>query len=521
MSRIWRFLKTKKGIVAVVVALAIFGGVYAFGGGSEAQFDTAIVERLDIREEVSVSGRVEAAADVDLSFERSGQVASIDKQVGEEVTAGDVIMRLGNASQSARLAQAQADLQIEQIKLDELRGEGGGTTTSQNDLELAQIAFQNAEQDLIGEIRESFIDADDAVRNDVDGLFEDADTSPSYGATFSSGGSTYTIGSSDLTTKIEVNTERRIINRIFDRWDEIVLSAETDLETTADVVLVDLRYIQDFLNGVAILANDLNSPSDSTAQTLYDGYRAGVSSARSTINTAISSLRSAIQTYETERADLAYVSTRTSAGGEDIRLQEARVLSANAKVAAELAALNEGVVIAPVDGKVTSVKANIGEVVSSNTPVATVVSNALYEIVLNIPEADLSKVSVGNVADVTLDAYTNNDIFKATVISIDLSETIIDGVATYEATLQFNEEDERILSGMTANADIFGKSSENTLVIPQRALVRKNGKTFVRVVTGNSYEEVEVVSGIRSADGYVEILSGLEEGQEIVTFIEE
>lgn len=523
MSRITSFLKTKKGIALLVVLLVAVAGTFAFGGGETVAFDTAIVERRDIGEEVSVSGRVEAATDVDLSFERGGQVALIYAEVGDAVAAGDPVLALGNGSQSARLAQAQADLDVELIKLDELRGgTGSGVTSAQNDVQLATIAFENAEQDLINEIQEAFINADDAVRNDADGLFENPETSPQYGVTVESGGSTYSIDSNNLDKKIEVNTERRIIGRIFDDWKDINLQNETEIEVTADVVFDDLRYIQDFLNGVAILANELNDPADATAQSLYNTYRTNVSSARTTINAAIAGLRSAIQVYQTEEADLAYVSTRTSAGGEDVRLQEARVASARARVAQELAALNEGIVRAPVDGRVTSIKTRIGEVVSANTPVATVESNALYQIVLNIPEADLSKVSVGNRADVTLDAYSNNDIFEATVVSIDLSETIIDGVATYEATLEFNEEDERILSGMTANADILGEERENVIAITQRALVRKDGKTYVRVVTGESdFKEIEVETGIRGSDGYIEIVSGLEEDQEIVTFIEE
>lgn len=520
MSKLFSFIATKKGVLFVVGIAVVIGGVAAFSGGGEQKIDTGFAERRTVREEVSVTGRVEAATDVDLSFERSGQVARIDKKVGESVEEGEVIMVLENSSQSARLAQAQADLDIERIKLQELLGNGGSAVTdSQNDITLAELSLADARENLIGEIREAFADADDAIRNNVDGLFNNPDTNPSYGALVSSGGSTYSIGSSNLSQKIEVNSGRRQVNKIFNTWDNLVLGG--DIAGIADDVITDLEFIQDFLGGVAVLVNDLNNPADTTAQTLYDGYRAGVSTARTTINAALSALRIDLQTYKTERTDLTFVQAQTSSTGEDTRLQQARVRSAEARVAELQATLNEGIVISPTEGVVTSLKTRIGEVVQANTPVVTVVSDALYEIVVNIPEADISRVAIGNRAELTLDAYSSSELFAATVTSIDLSETIIGGVATYEAMLQFNELDPRIRSGMTANVDIFGREAVDVVAVPQRALITRNGQRVVRVIQNGDIVEIPVVAGLRGADGFVEIMSGIEEGQEIVIFIEE
>jgi multidrug efflux pump subunit AcrA (membrane-fusion protein) len=147
-----------------------------------------------------------------------------------------------------------------------------------------------------------------------------------------------------------------------------------------------------------------------------------------------------------------------------------------------------------------------------------VISKDKFKIETNVPEADIAKVGVGNVANVSLDAYGRDTIFPTKVIAIDPAETVIDGVSTYKVTLQFITEDERIKSGMTANIDIVTAKKEGILAIPQRALIRKDGIRIVRVLVEKEIEERKVETGIVGFDGFIEILSGLKEGETIVVF---
>jgi len=103
------------------------------------------------------------------------------------------------------------------------------------------------------------------------------------------------------------------------------------------------------------------------------------------------------------------------------------------------------------------------------------------------------------------------------VVKIDPAETVIDGVSTYKTSLEFTSEDERIKSGMTANLTISTAKKEDVLVIPQRDLVKKNGKDFVLVSNdGKTTQELEVQVGLIGSDGNAEVLGGLEEGEKIV-----
>ena len=138
-----------------------------------------------------------------------------------------------------------------------------------------------------------------------------------------------------------------------------------------------------------------------------------------------------------------------------------------------------------------------------------------------MPETDIAKIEVGNKARLTLDAYGPDVVFRAQVITIDPAETIIEGVTTYKTTLEFDSEDERIRSSMTANLDILTDERQNVIAIPQRAVVTKNGEKLVRVVYDSVIEEIQVKTGLIGRNGLVEITDGLNEGDKVVTFVDE
>jgi len=180
------------------------------------------------------------------------------------------------------------------------------------------------------------------------------------------------------------------------------------------------------------------------------------------------------------------------------------------------------IIRSPINGIVTKLDASAGETVTVNTPIVSVISAASFEIETYIPEADISKVKVGNTADVTLDAYGDDVLFQASVITIDIGETMIEGVTTYKTILQFTEEDERVKPGMTANIDILTAERNNVIAIPQRAVSSRNGQKFVKLLGDQGeVEEVVVETGLRGSDGNLEITAGINAGDKIITFVRE
>ncbi|MDE2188658.1 MAG: efflux RND transporter periplasmic adaptor subunit, partial [Patescibacteria group bacterium] len=184
------------------------------------------------------------------------------------------------------------------------------------------------------------------------------------------------------------------------------------------------------------------------------------------------------------------------------------------------AILAQDTLTSPIDGVVTQADPNVGEFIAAGQG-GFAVQNDNFKIEAYVPEADIAKVAVGNLASSTLDAYGAYTNFPAKVTMIDPAETVLEGVPTYKVTLVFVSPDSRIRSGMTANLEILTHQASDVLEIPYRAISQTATSTTVRLVSadGKSYTAVPVVTGLKGSDGTIEITSGLKVGDKVVTYV--
>ena len=141
------------------------------------------------------------------------------------------------------------------------------------------------------------------------------------------------------------------------------------------------------------------------------------------------------------------------------------------------------------------------------------------EIKVQVPESDIAKLKTGQLADITLDAFGSADHFSGHISFIDPASTVIQDVVYYEVTVLFDANDERIKPGMTANVDVTTAELKDVLVIPLRA-VKYNEKreAYVELLQGVEVVTKSVQVGLRGDDGLVELVSGLEDGDIVITF---
>jgi RND family efflux transporter MFP subunit len=496
-----RFIRTPRGAIITGLSLVALGFLFSTTRVNPlATYDIGEVVKKDIVSIVDVTGRIKPADKVDLALERGGKVTHIDVEVGEDIQKGKLLLSAAGADLYASLAEAQSNLSIERLNLEEI-------------VKTSQIDFSSAEESLIDEMENAYAKADNAVRNEADQLFYGSQDNKSFGAVVTTGGTETNFGA-NIDDLIDLRYQRKSILKDLDVWHAYLDDPdETNVKETADSIEGYLVSIQNFLNDIALIINSYYESSSSN--TIVAGYRLDISTARTTISTALTNFRSAKQAYLTAEATSLSSSDNQLQG---VLLQEQRVKNAEARVNAVYAEIEKSVIRAPFDGEVTKIDTEVGEIVPANTPIVSVMSNTKFEIETFIPETDIADIAINNTADVTLDAYDSDTIFGAYVSSVDPAETVIEGVATYKVLLQFNEEDERILSGMTANVNIVTNTSRGALSIPQRAVIEKNGQKFVRIVNGDRTEEIQVKTGLRGFNGDIEILEGLNEGDKIVVF---
>ena len=206
----------------------------------------------------------------------------------------------------------------------------------------------------------------------------------------------------------------------------------------------------------------------------------------------------------------------------DTALNQAKIRQAEANLSSIEKQIEDSMIKSPISGTVTKVEYEPGEKIAANMTVVSVLGENNFEIEALISESDIAKIKKGNLAEITLDAFGDDTKFAGKVLFIEPAETIIQEVIYYKLIVEFETNDRDVKSGMTANVAITTAQKKDVLVIPGRALIDKNshGK-FVRVLENNQVEEKKVIVGLKGDGGLVEIVDGLNSGDEVVLSINE
>lgn len=204
----------------------------------------------------------------------------------------------------------------------------------------------------------------------------------------------------------------------------------------------------------------------------------------------------------------------------DVAGLRATVARAEAEYRAALARLRKSQIIAPIDGVVTTVAFSVGEQVSAGQAmIGQIALDDAYEITLDVPEAEISKLAVSQRADITFDAFGDRVVFTGSVYSVSPSAKIISDVVYYEAKVILSDDQDlsSVKPGMSADVTIHTDERTDVLYVPNRAILLRDNVLYVRVPKNESeFDEVNVTVGLRADDGFTEIVSGVTEGQAII-----
>jgi macrolide-specific efflux system membrane fusion protein len=164
-------------------------------------------------------------------------------------------------------------------------------------------------------------------------------------------------------------------------------------------------------------------------------------------------------------------------------------------------------IISPINGEVIVRSIEPGQTVTTNDAVL-VLSDRLI-VTAQFDETDIGRVSVGQEAVITLDAYPNVKI-KGIVDHIAYESELINNVTIYDVDIVPREVPPFLRSGMSANVEVVQKKREGVILIPVEAINRDEGKTYVEVRNkpGNTIEKRAVEIGL-SDEKSVEVVSGL------------
>ena len=476
------FIKKRKIIILLAVMVAI-AALVAIRLRSNGELETASPVVGDLVRTVKISGKVTPKQSVELGFETSGIVTSIVREVGQAVRRGDLLARIDASGISSNVLKAEAELALAKAELDKLDGAG-----------VYEAQIENAKRTLIQTIVDTYTASDDAVHNKTDQIFIDPRASRLE--------IVYAFGDHYDLRNFIVET-RVTMDETLDLWESLIrgLNASTYTENHLSKSKKYLSDISLYITNVAQAVNLFES-SSSLSQATIDTYKSDALSARDSIN---SSSQSLITTEDKLRNLLL-----------EVPAQIARVDGARASLLNYQSQLSKTALISPIDGVVSRQESKIGQVVSSNTSLVSIISKE-FEIEAFIPEVLISGVRIENPASVTLDAYGDRETFEAKIVHVDPAETVRDGVSTYKVKLVFNNPDDRIRSGMTANINIETFRKEGVKLIHERAVLREGNENFVYILSGaKRREKVAVEIGERDSMGNVELISNLPQESKLI-----
>lgn len=298
--------------------------------------------------------------------------------------------------------------------------------------------------------------------------------------------------------------------------------------------------------GQAVKKGDLIAEIDSTkqindlktAESNLDIYKAQLKSkqiAKTIAQTQLNRQRNLIKLNASSSEDFESAKNAFALATSEVEALQAQI--EQAKISVSTAQTNVGYtkITSPLDGIVVSVPVEQGQTVNSNQTTPTIVEIAdLSKMIIKpeISEGDITKVKAGMPVDFSIIGDPDNT-YHTTLQSVDPgTTTLTDGSSSssltssssssssaiyYYGNLIVPNEDNKLRISMTTQNKIIIAQAKDVLVIPTITIKRNNGKPYVDILqTNNKVEKREITTGI-SDDLNTEVLSGLNEGDKVIS----
>lgn len=497
------FRKQKKKFYFIIGAILVVFLILIFrNGNSEEQ--TIVAKLGDFKNQVSVSGKVIPASSVDLAFKNSGRVEkiyfSVDQLAEKKQTikAGTLLAKIEAKGAIKDLHDAEVDLAEAKLAL--------AKAELENSAENMNTDLQKAYDDGFVAVSDAFLNLSSSIE-ELENILEEDNVSDNLVRNSGQTASNYKENAERLFYKANnAFKENRKNFRLLDR-NSSKIEIEKIINETYDTTKIFMDAFKSAKNLVDYLSEDTDVPSN------YTDSKSILSENINSINNSLSDLLSIKVTIKDKQDVFVNTDLDTQSLLLSIKQKENNLREAQSD-------LEDYYIRAPFHGIITNIDVKVGEIVSVNTPVISMMGLDTFQIESFIPEVSISLVKLNDEANVNLDAYGSEINFPAKVVSIDPAETIRDGVSTYKVKLQFIEDDERIKSGMTANVLIIAFNKNNTIVLPEGVIFEKDSleinQKFIQVKKDNKIIDVPVQIGDKTSLGQVEILSGIFDGDIII-----
>ncbi len=222
-------------------------------------------------------------------------------------------------------------------------------------------------------------------------------------------------------------------------------------------------------------------------------------------------------TYEKAKKDLERYEALYKEGSiSDSQIEQARwsYQAAESQYIVARRQLSDTKITTPISGIVTARYVNIGSMVMGapqSTPIANVVDISRLKVKVSVSEKDVIRLKVGEPVEVTTDVFPE-DVFQGSIFSI--SSKGDDG-HTYPVEVVLKNSKQQLKAGMFGRVMFTPKSAGNLVIVPRACIVGSVKNASLYVVENDKAKLRSVVTG-KEAGTDIEVLSGLQEGEQVV-----
>jgi HlyD family secretion protein len=483
--------RKKKIIIAAsaVAVLALIVIISMFARGNEQPEVTVV--KVDVRPElkstVTASGEVRPIQFINLTSEVGGRIEEIFVNPGDQVTQGQPLVRLDPTQlQSQQEAQAAGV----QMAVSDVQNARQAVSTAETNVQQAQQGLVAAEVSL-SNARQGIVTAQTNVDRE----------------------------------QVALNTAQRELKRSTELLESGVIS-----RSTYDTARDNLEQAQVALR---------------TAQAQLESAKITVEEAKARVNQEKVRVKSAQEGVQTARTS--------------VKTSESRVSMEQARLRGETSQRSKSLQLSPLTGVVADIPARKGQFALANfstTPLMTIADMSAINVEVNVDETEIDEVAENQPVKIKVDALGEREldglVKQKTPLAISKSDTQGAGLGgrvnvqeakEFKVVIQLDKakiEDAQwnaLKPGMTATAVITTKVKPDVIAVPLQAIVEKlpsptptpaagsvpaapgerpKPQKGVYVLDGNKVKFVAVETGI-TGESDIEITSGLEKGQEVVT----
>jgi len=509
INKIKSYIVAHKIISLVILVVILFLGSWVYGKitstSGDSRYITAKVRKGDIIASVSGTGQISASSQLDLKPKVSGDIVYIGAVNGQKVAAWTLIAEIDPTDARKSVRDAEANLESAKLSLEKIKIQNSNVNLSAD--------AKKAYNDGWNVVTAAFPDLNSTI-DGLDTLLGQSNLSDNAARVSGKTAQTYL----DKATKAYYDADSAFGKNKRDYGVLGSNSPASDVENilnktynTTKLLSDAIKYITDFTD---YMANDSSNSAFTASQNTLASYT-------STINGHLSSLLTALTNINdnkdsSQNASLDLQSAQLSVTQKENALQDAKDN------------LADYFIRAPYAGTVANMVIKKSDSVSGSTIIATLITDKqIAEISLN--EVDVAKIKIGEKADLTFDAIPDLTI-SGIVEEIDPIGTVSQGVVTYNVKITLDKQDARIKSAMSVSSAIITDTKEGVLVVPNSAIKSQNGASYVEMfdaplppptdgligfISKIAPKKVRVEIGL-SNDSHTEIISGINEGEEIV-----